>query len=248
MKKIYLLGLIPLMISCGSSKQVASSSKDSDDLDAQIEYLEKKQRLAQLQHDVEMQELRNDAEKKNLLDQVAVQEKLERGVEMRMIFCVDESYDKPGEYIAGLGISQGELEQKDALLNANRAAIAEISSRFMGVVKNAVSDYAKNTNTSNRNAVKESQLEGLAISVGEKAVNKFAERVCTKIGQEKTGAYRAYVAVHVPIQKTMDEIQKEMDVLKVDYDREIFMKKMQEMLDADAAKRNQELENLYNSK
>ena len=52
-------------------------------------------------------------------------------------FCVDQSYDKPGEYLAGLGIAEGCEDREDAIVKANQIAISDITSRYIGVIKNA---------------------------------------------------------------------------------------------------------------
>ena len=52
--------------------------------------------------------------------------------------------------------------------------------------------------------IKETQLEGLAMSVGENAVNKHANVVCRKVVSEQAGTYGCYVAVHVVIKDVVD--------------------------------------------
>ena len=77
--------------------------------------------------------------------------------------CIDESYDVEGEYMAGLGIAEGEAERGAGIANANRYAIADITSRYIGMIKNGVSQYAKNVNTRSGQKVKWSVVvEGLS--------------------------------------------------------------------------------------
>lgn len=61
-------------------------------------------------------------------------------------FCIDDAYDKPGEYMAGLGIAEDRPDRARAITDANRVAIADIASRYVGMIKNALEDYSKDTN------------------------------------------------------------------------------------------------------
>ena len=71
--------------------------------------------------------------------------------------CADESYDLPGEYMAGLGIAENEVERGPAQTNANRYALSDISSRYVGMLKNGVSQYAKNNNTASGQKIKQNE-------------------------------------------------------------------------------------------
>ena len=75
-------------------------------------------------------------------------------------FCVDEAYDKPGEYMAGLGIVEGRPDRTKAIEDVNRAAIADISSRYIGVIKNVIESYSKDVNVPSGQKIYESKLEG----------------------------------------------------------------------------------------
>ena len=144
--------------------------------------------------------------------------------------CIDESYDKPGEYMAALGIAEGEVERGPAQINANRYAIANIASRYVGIIRNGVSQYAKNVNTRSGQKVKENELEGEAQAIGEKAIDKYAEVVCTKFEQDEHGGYTCYVAVHVPLKDVINETIDELGVLQTDYDRQQFRNWMESEL------------------
>lgn len=252
MKKLNLIGVsvITLLFSaCGTNKNVVATQQPqtqttvtstSSLTDAEIAEQRKQLELQKLQHEMEMEQMKMEAEKRRLQSQLQATEKMEAGTEVLLTFCIDEAIDKPNEYMAGLGISQNQLDQKDALISANQVALSDIISRFLGVIKNGVEMYNKETNTQQRNKAKESQLEGLALSVGEKAVNKYAEVVCRKVISEKEGTYGCYVAVHVPIADVVDEMANQLEVLQVDVDKASFKEKMYSELETNSKKVQEE--------
>lgn len=274
MKKTLLsLAVVALAVaftSCGGSKQMAyqyppygyqqpapqqaapqQSQKAAED--DEIAALRREQEKQAILHEMEVAKKKQEQELRRLDAEAALQEKMKEGNELLVTFCIDEAMDKEGEYLAGLGISSNQNDEKDALISANRVALSDISSRFLGVVKNAVSDYSKETNTRNGNQIKESQLEGLAMSVGENAVNKHANVVCRKVVSESAGTYGCYVAVHVVIKDVVDNmlndlVAKAQEESITDFNKYLFENKMNEMLKAnqesEAAKQQQQLKSL----
>ena len=242
MKKLNYLLVASLMafslVACGASKKTsqANSNVSSTLTNEQIEAKKQQLELMELDAELEIKAMEIEARKKRMQQELAATEAMEAGSQVLLTFCIDEAMDKTGEYMAGLGISSNQLDQKDALISANQVALSDITSRFLGVMKNGVEMYNKETNTIERNKAKESQLEGLAMSVGEKAINKHAEVVCRKIVTEKGGTYGAYVAVHVPLADVVNDIVNEMDVLNVDVDKSMFREKMLNTIAADQAK------------
>lgn len=154
--------------------------------------------------------------------------------------CIDESYDMPGEYMAGLGIAENETEQGAAKDNALFSAVADISARYIGVIKNGVSRYAKNNNTASGQKIKQNELEGQAMAIGEKAIKKHADAVCREFEQADDGTYTCYVAVHVPLEKVLNETIDELGVLKTDYDRKQFREWMESELNKQAEEKDLE--------
>ena len=49
--------------------------------------------------------------------------KLPNGEVELITFCIDDAYDKPGEYMAGLGIAEDRPDRARAITDANRVAI-----------------------------------------------------------------------------------------------------------------------------
>ena len=243
MKKLNFLLVASLMsfslVECGACMKTQQSTQNSNVSSISNEQIEAKKQqleLMELDAELEIRAMEIEAKKKRMQQELAATEAMEAGSQVLLTFCLDEAMDKSGEYMAGLGISSNQLDQKDALISANQIALSDITSRFLGVMKNGVEMYNKETNTLQREKAKESQLEGLAMSAGEKAINKHAEVVCRKIVTEKGGTYGAYVAVHVPLADVVNAIVDEMEVQKVDIDKAIFRDRMLNTIAADQAK------------
>lgn len=157
-------------------------------------------------------------------------------------FCIDEAYDKPGEYMAGLGIAEDRPDRSHAILDANRVAVSDIATRYIGMLKNAIEDYSKDTNVPSGKKMYESSLEGGVKAIGTKVINKYANVVCRKFTQSATGGYVGYVAVHVLLDDAKKGLAEELEVRKVDYDKKKFFEKMDQELAAAAAKQNAEMD------
>ena len=170
------------------------------------------------------------------------QPKMANGEQVLLTFCMDEAYDKPGEYMAGLGIAEDRPDRSRAITDANRIAIADIASRYIGMLKNAIEDYSKDVNVPSGKKMYESELEGGAQVIGTKVIDKYANVVCRKLAQSATGGYVGYVAVHVLIDDVKKGVAEELEVRKVDYDKKKFFEKMDEELAKEAARKQAELD------
>lgn len=159
------------------------------------------------------------------------QPRMPNGEQELTTFCIEESYDKPGEYIAGLGIAQDRPDRSRAIIDANRVAITEIASKFMGIVKNITEDYSKDANIPGSKKLYESELEGGLRIIATRVIDKYANTVCRKITQSATGGYVGYVAVHVLLEDAKKGLAEELEIRKVDYDK----KKLFETMDAELA-------------
>lgn len=159
-------------------------------------------------------------------------------------FCIDDAYDKPGEYMAGLGIAEDRPDRSRAIVDANRVAIADIASRYIGIIKNAIEDYSKDTNVPSSKKMYESSLEGGAAAIGTKVVEKYANAVCRKFTQSATGGYVGYVAVHVLLNDAKKGLAEELEVRKVDYDKKKFFEKMDQELANSSARQKKEMEDI----
>lgn len=170
------------------------------------------------------------------------QPKMPAGEQVLLTFCMDEAYDKPGEYMAGLGIAEDRPDRSRAITDANRVAIADIASRYIGMLKNAIEDYSKDVNVPSGKKMYESELEGGAQVIGTKVIDKYANVVCRKLAQSATGGYVGYVAVHVLLEDAKKGLAEELEVRKVDYDKKKFFEKIDAELEKEAARQKAEMD------
>lgn len=147
------------------------------------------------------------------------------------ISCLEESLDKPGEYMAALGIVEGRKEIQNALVEANKMARDEIQERFIGVIKNASTYYSKDTTIPSGKQTYENNIEGVATNACKKALDKYLNAVCREYRQSPDGTYIGIVACHIPIKNVIDEMKKEMDeTLKGQYDQKKYFEYMEQEL------------------
>ena len=233
---------------CGSKKTATaqvtkqttttSSSDEAQKLREQIE-------LQKLQNELDMLKLEQEKAKAALNAQAS----LEDGAKMLLIPCMREALEyETGHQMSAQGMSTGKSRQELALKDANRNAIAELMTRFVGVIKNGIEDYTKDTDTRSLTREQEAQLEGLCVAAGERAINKLFKPGCREILKDKYGNYGCYVALYVDADKVLDEIANELEVEKVDVDKAIFRKRLQAELDEQSRKeqekKQQELDRL----
>lgn len=159
-------------------------------------------------------------------------------------FCIDEAYDKPGEYMAGLGIAEGCRDREEATIKANQIAITDITTRYIGVIKNVVTRYNKDTDIPSNKKISEKKLEGISEVVGTNIIEKHANVVCREFTQDATGAYVGYLAIHVLVDDLQKGLKEELDVRKVDYDAEKLMKSHEAELSDSYVRKRAELDTL----
>ena len=149
------------------------------------------------------------------------------------ILCLDESIDTD-EYLAGLGVSAPKDNATMALRAAREAAITDITSRYIGVVKAGAMDFVSETATRNNGTVSEAELKGIAINAGEKAFNKVGKIACRKLEKNDYGEYVAYVAVQIPLDELASEMKQNMSVNQVEMDSNKFLNLIQQEIDRQA--------------
>lgn len=224
--------------------QIVAPQKSAEELE--LEALQQQREINRLKKQMELDDAQMNAE----LEAAKLKaQNARKAISKRMgqdlyTPCIDEAYDKAGEYMAGLGIAENEIDRGAAKTNANRYAIADISSRYIGAIKNGVSQYAKNVNTRNGAKVKESELEGLAESIGQKTIDKYANNVCTTFEQADDGTYTCYVAIQVPLKEVIDDTIDELGVIQTDLDRQKMRQYMSGELEQQAAAKAQEKKDL----
>ncbi|MBQ9427068.1 MAG: hypothetical protein IJU36_05495 [Paludibacteraceae bacterium] len=265
MKKIMFFATIVAMSLAVAMPAQAQTRKDKKAAQkAEWEMQQQQQREeAELRHKMKMDSLRNaqkDAEEKAKYDKemdalkreqqrirmeskFGMEQRLEGGVQLIITPCMDEfiALNKEKGHMAAQGISTGQPTQEAAELNANRVGLSDITTRFLGVIKNGVEQYSKDTSTPEKQRAIEAQLEGIAVAVGEKAINELFVVGCRQFGKDRYNNYICYEALYVPMEEVMDAIVEEA-VKKVDVDKALFRKRMQAELDANAARENESLQ------
>lgn len=191
----------------------------------------------------EKKDLKREGQRAQMQSKNQMTQVMEGGVQLIYTPCMDEfiALNKVAGQMAAQGISTGQPTQEAAELNANRVGLSDLTTRFLGVIKNGVEQYSKDTSTPEKQRVVEAQLEGLAVSVGEKAINELFIVDCRQFGKDRYNNYVCYEAIYVPLAQVLDAIVEEA-VRKVDVDKALFRKRMQAELDANAAKENASLQ------
>lgn len=191
----------------------------------------------------EKKDLKREGQRAQMQSKNAMTQVMEGGVQLIYTPCMDEflALNKVRGQMAAQGISSGQPTQEAAELNANRVGLSDLTSRFLGVIKNGVEQYSKDTSTPEKQRAVEAQLEGLATAVGEKAINDLFVVDCRQFGKDRYNNYICYEAIYIPVAQVVDAIIDEA-VKKVDIDKAMFRKRMQAELDANAAKENKALE------
>lgn len=169
------------------------------------------------------------------------QPRMVSGEQVITTFCLDEAYDKPGEYMGGLGIVEDRPDRTRAILDANKVAVADIASRYIGMIKNAIEDYSKDTTVPENKKMYESSLEGGAAAIGSAVIEKYANVVCRKLAQSATGGYVGYVAVQVMLNDAKKGLAEELEVRKVDFDKNKFFEKMDKQMMQGAEQQNKKM-------
>ena len=187
--------------------------------------------------DMKREGQRAQMQSKNQMTQV-----MEGGVQLIYTPCMDEfiALNKIPEQMAAQGIGTGQQTQELAQKVANQNGLADIGSRFAGVVKNAMESYNKDTSTPSGNRVTEGSLEGMVVAVGEKAIEKFYVVDCRQFAKDRYNQWICYEAMYVPMDKVINAIMDE--IKDVDVDKALFRKRMQAELDANAARENASLQ------
>jgi hypothetical protein len=239
-----------MITSCVSSRRasVPPPGSSASTVDNEIEQKKKQMELERLNTEAEIQRKQNEMRLKEIENEAELREqqkrKMAKGEQRTLVYCMEEAFDKPGEYMGGLGVVEGRPDRNHAILDANRAAIADITTRYIGMIKNAIEDYSKDVNVPSGKKMYESSLEGGAAAIGQKVIDKYANAVCREVSQDATGGWVGYVAVHVLLQDVKQGLADELEVRKVDYDKKKFFEKMDAELEKQAAERKAEMEKM----
>lgn len=259
-KKIYIVSVVfivsILFFACTPQKQVANngynqtsqqqSTKQETDIQRQIRETKEQAELLKAQHELELLRIQQEQAVAALNEKAT----LEAGIKKLLIPCMKEALELEKTYqMAAQGISTEKVRQELALTDANRKAVAELMTRWVGVIKNGIEDYTKDSDTKSLTRLQEAQLEGLCINACEKAINKLMKPACREFVTDKDGNYGCYVAVYVSTNDVLDEIDKAIEEEKeLDIDKPLMRKRLQAELNEQSRKeqevRQAELERL----
>lgn len=244
MKKMLFIFLAStsLFVSCTAQKTITSTptqqqpTDQSSDIQKQIDDVKKQAELLKALYELELLQIQHDQAVSALREHATI----EAGAKELLIPCMVEALELEQKYqMAALGIATGKERQELALKDANRNAIAELMTRWVGVIKNGIEDYTKDTDTKSLTREQEAQLEGLCINVGEKAINELFKVGCRRSLQEKKGTYGFYVALYISSNEVLDRIDKALEAAEVDVDKAVFRKRMQAELDEQSRKQQE---------
>ncbi len=265
MKKIMLFAAVVAMsLAVAMPAQAQSRKEKKAAAKAQWE-MEQKQKAeeAALLHEMKMQKLREEqaaseaASKKAQADaereeqrrlrreaqKDAMEEVMLDGDQTVYQPCYAEAIDKPGEYMAGYGISRPRKYEVDAKQEANDMALRDIASRFMGAIKHGTEYYSQSGTTPAGKDIDEANLESMTMNLVEKTINKYANQVCFKsVYNKESNKYRYYLAVHVMEGETVDALADQLDKASLLHDKQSFKKQLLKSLDAETQKKAAEQE------
>lgn len=254
MKKVITMVLsVALCASCAAKKTIQQPVQQpvqqtpvvqESETQRQIRELKEQQELKRLQREMELEELRTQKEINALQTQIGLQESMMAGDQKIVKFCYEESLDKPGEYMAGIGVSSPKKYERDAKLEANQVAVHDIASRFMGVIKNGTEYYAQSGTTPSGKDMDESNLESMTMNIVEKAVNQYAAQVCYESVQDQNEKIRYYIAIHVSTGSTVNEVADKLEQAGVLRDKQNFKNQLLGALDAESQKKAAEQEKI----
>lgn len=239
MKKILTFAMATLVcMSCAAKKPVAQQPapqpvQQESETQRKIRELKEQKELQELQNEMELDQIKHEAK----VSALNMQKTLEKGMKMLLIPCMEEALTlENSAQMAAQGIATDKANKESALLDANRVALAEITTRFLGVLKNGVEQYSKDTYGKSGNRGQEAQLEGLAMAVGEKAIQELFKVGCREIGKNVKGNYDCYEALYVPTQEVIEKVLDAAEEAEIDIDKAVFRNRMQAELNSQAAK------------
>lgn len=252
MKKVTLMALAIIcgvaFTDCAAKKPVKQQQQQVDPQQARLDSLRRAAEIKRLEREIQAEE--EDAEMERVAKKAEKEAEMEiaklkaanarKAISKRMgqdLFtpCLEESFDKFGEYMAGLGIAENEDERGLAAVKANHNAVENIASRYIGAIKNGMSLYYKDVTPNSRNKAKENENEGNVEAVGMKVIEKYAITACGPIfEQDDMGGYTCYVAIHVPLKDVVNETIDELGIIQTDADRQRFRNYMNEELNKQA--------------
>lgn len=179
----------------------------------------------------------------NEIRQLAAQKpSMNPGEEVQLVPCKDKGMGGNGKYYRGFGIGEHPTDEYSALAEASNAARANLGSKFMGIEETILTDYNSKTGVPSGKTSRESNLENAFRAAGKKALNDYFEVTCQTAIRTKLGAKKYYVAGQISIDKMVNSIANNLEVMNVRFNRDRLMQAMDAKLAQQALEEQQRLE------
>lgn len=245
MKKITLAAMVLLcsvaFTNCAAKKPIKKQAEpqppivqqtEEDELDRKIREMEKKNRLAELEHKAKIEQAKRDKELAAIANEVSTYN----------VPCVEDSYDDD-DYFRDYGI--GNVEGGNEQLARERASQAakDMIKKRLGEYIQGMTDYfleSYSSNKSDKDAAgnrARTKLNGVV-----EGMLRNADKVCERTGVDAKGNTKVYYTIQIPkkeLNKKLMDVMSEDDKLRRDFNAEQMQKfmdeRMQQMLEAKRA-------------
>lgn len=247
MKKITLVAMALLcsvaFTNCAAKKKVKSAEPapapvqvvqqpQEDELDRKIREMEKKNRLAELEHKAAIEQAKREKELAAIANEVSTYNAP----------CIESSYDDEDYFRDyGVGNVEGGNEQL-ARERANRAAKDMIKNRLGEYIQGMTDYYLESYSGSQSEKDAAGNRARTKLNGVVEGMLRNADKVCEKIGADAKGNTKVYYAIQIPkkeLNKKLMDVMSEDEKLKRDFNAEQMQKfmddRMQLMLEAKKA-------------
>lgn len=136
----------------------------------------------------------------------------------------------PNVNMVGLGIAEGCPDRATAILDANRVAIADISTRFVGAIANTIENYNNDSNLPSGQKIHIGSISGGIKTIAKKVVDKYANVECRQLAQSATGSYVGYVAVVIMLADAKKGLIEELALQKIDHNEKKILEELDKSL------------------
>jgi hypothetical protein len=242
-----------ILTSCGGSKNLANQPNATeqrqpttttvDPVEEEIRRMEQEARLIQARTALQLAE--REAE-------LRLAQQHQVNVTLVWTPCNQQSLVASGgktNFLTGLGVADQQRNREDALLNANMVAVLEIASRLVGVITTGVERYGSQGTTQSGMRIDQAEREGLLRNIGTQAVNRIGHPVCREVAiDNNTGMWVGFVAIHVPLDDVINEVQLEMERADIRVNRNRFAEHVKNELQGQEEQRQREMQALEDAR
>ncbi len=215
-------------------------------VDDEVAKLEREAKIIEAQAKVDAARIKAEQARRHAEQLAAQNATLDEGTSIRLVPCEEKGFDKAGEYYAGFGVGESLNDEDMARKEARNAAMADLEGKFVGTIENILTDYNSKTHTPSDQLAREGNLENGLRSATKKVLNSYFNVVCSRSTRTKFGTIKWYVAGQIPIGTYKQNVAKELDVLKVKYNRDKLFEAMDNQLNKQAEEERQKREEVIN--